>query len=582
MTTLPPEPQPVPAPPPSAHQRVLAAFERIAEADRPEAWIRLRTMAEVLVDAKAVDERVRAGEDLPLAGTVLAVKDLIDVAGLPTTAGCPGFSRSPVRSATVLARLTGAGAVVLGKTNLDQFGSGLTGTRSPYGAVGSALDPAKVAGGSSSGSAVAVGLGIADLALGTDTGGSGRVPAALNAVVGLKPTIGLVPRTGVYPASPSFDCVSVFARSLALGQRALAVMTGPDGQDPAVREWPGDVRLGAGARPRVAIPDEAGLAPLTAPARKAFDVAVTSLEASGAVVQTVDISVFFEAGKLLYGSALVAERYASAGEVLAAEPEGADPTVAAIVAAAGRYRAQALVTARTKMTELRSAARAVLAGYDALLLPTVPDHPDLAEALADPVGVSERLGTYSTFVNVLDLAAITVPVSPGDRRPFGVTVATRAFEDQIGIDLAAVLTGEQAAEPYPSEGADVVVFGAHLRGQPLHEKLRDARFAGPVRTVEHYRMVLLDGTAPVQPGVVPGAAALDGERWRLSPAAFGRFAAELSAPFVLGRVALEDGSTPLAVLCDPAAAEGAESLDRYESWRGYLRFVSTAVPRSPG
>ncbi|MBB4682769.1 allophanate hydrolase [Amycolatopsis jiangsuensis] len=580
MTALPPEPPPIAAPPPSAHERVLAAFERLAAAERPEAWICLRTMDEVLVDAKAVDERVRAGEDLPLAGTVLAVKDLIDLAGLPTTAGCPGFSRTPVTSATVVTRLTGAGAVVLGKTNLDQFASGLTGTRSPYGVPGSALDPAKVAGGSSSGSAVAVGLGIADLALGTDTGGSGRVPAALNAVVGLKPTIGLVPRTGVYPASPSFDCVSVFARSLTLGQRALAAMTGPDGQDPAVRAWPSDLRLAAGDRPRVAIPDTAALSALTPPARQAFHVAVASLEASGAVLEPVDLTVFFEAGELLYGSALVAERYASAGEVLAGGPEGADPTVSAIVAAAGRHPAHELAGVWGRVAGLRAAARSVLAGYEALLLPTVPDHPDIVDALADPVGVSARLGRYSTFVNVLDLAAVTVPVAPGDRSPYGVTVVTRAFEDQVGIDLAAVLTGEQAAEPYPAEGADVVVFGAHLRGQPLHDRLRGARFLGPVRTAERYRMVLLAGTVPAQPGVLPGAATLDGERWRLSPAAFGRFAAELPAPFLLGRVELEDGSTPLAVRCDPA--DGAEGLDRYESWRGYLRFVSTDGPRSPG
>ncbi|MGW4485560.1 allophanate hydrolase [Amycolatopsis sp. NPDC004368] len=579
MTTLPPEPEPVPVPPPSAHQRVVAAFERLAQVDRPELWISLRTLGEVLVDAKAVDERVRAGEDLPLAGTVLAVKDLIDVAGLPTTAGCPGFSRVPVTSATAVTRLTGAGAVVLGKTNLDQFGSGLAGTRSPYGAVASAGDPQKVAGGSSSGSAVAVALGIADLALGTDTAGSGRVPAALNAVVGLKPTLGLVPKTGVFPASPSFDCVSVFASSLTLGQRALAVLTGPDGVDPSARGWPADVRLGAGEHPRVAVPDSAGLAALSGPARRAFGVAVASLTAAGAVIEPIDLSVFFEAGALLYGSALVAERYASAGELLAAKPEGANPTVTGLVAAAGTHLAHELADAQGRVAHLRAAARDVLGSCDALLLPTVPDHPDLGEALADPLGVSARLGTYSAFVNVLDFAAVTVPVAPGDKRPFGVTIAVRAFEDQIALDLAAVLTGEQAREPYPPEGVDLVVFGAHLRGQPLHEDLRGARFVAPVQTTEQYRMVLLD-TDPPQPGVLPGRASLDGELWRLSPATFGRFAATLRPPFVLGHVELDDGTTPLAVLCPPTTT--APPLDRYESWRGYLRFVSTAGSRSVG
>ncbi|MEU4671969.1 allophanate hydrolase [Amycolatopsis sp. NPDC023774] len=581
MTTLPPEPEPVPVPPPSSHQRVVAAFERLAQVDRPELWISLRTLEEVLVDAKSVDERVRAGEHLPLAGTVLAVTDLIDVAGLPTTAGGPGFSQLPVTSATAVTRLTGAGAVVLGKTNLARFASGPAGTRSPYGPVASAGDPQKVAGGSSSGPAVAVALGIADLALGTDTAGSGRVAAALNAVVGLKPTLGLVPKTGVLPTSPSFDCVSVFASSLTLGQRALAVLTGPDGQDASVREWPADVRLGAGERPRVAIPDDAGLAALCGPARRAFGVAVASLEASGAVIEPIELGLFFEAGELLCSSVLVAERHALAGDVLAGKPEGGDPTAAGVFAAAGTHLAHELADAHGQVAGLRAAAREALGECDALLLPTVTDHPDLGEALADPVGVSARLGTYSAFVNVLDLAAVTVPVAPGDQRPFGVTIAVRAFEDQIALDLAAVLTGEQASEPYPAEGTDLVVFGAHLRGQPLHDELRGARFVAPVRTAERYRMVLLD-TEPPQPGVIPGSEPLDGELWRLSPAGLGRFAAALPEPFVLGHVELEDGSTSLAVLCPPAATRGAPNLDRYESWRGYLRFASTAGLRSPG
>ncbi|HWD02971.1 MAG TPA: allophanate hydrolase [Amycolatopsis sp.] len=578
MTTLPLEPEPAPIAPPSAHRRVVAAFERLAQVDRPELWISLRTVEEVLVDAKAVDERVRAGEDLPLAGTVLAVTDLIDVAGLPTTAGCPDFSRVPVTSATAVARLTGAGAVVLGKTNLDQFGAGLSGVCSPYGAVASAGDPDKVAGGSSSGSAVSVALGIADLALGTEAAGLG--PAALNAVLGLKPTLGLVPKTGVLPASPSFDCVSVFASRLELGRRALAAMTGPDELDPSARPWPPDARLGVGDRPRLAIPGDAALANLTAPAKQAFQEVVASLRAAGAVTAPIDLGPFFAAGQLLYGSALVAERYASAGEFLAGAPDGADPTVSGLIEAAGTHLAHELIEAQARMRQLRAAARDALSGFDALVLPTVPDHPDLSEALADPIGVAARLATYTAFVNTLDLAAVTVPVRPGDARPYGVTIATRAFEDQVALDLAGLLMGEPT-KPYPPDGVDLVVFGAHLRGQPLHGLLHGARFTGPARTAERYRMVLLD-TEPAQPGVVAGDTAVDGERWRLSPAAFGRFAATLAEPFVLGPVALEDGSAPLGLLCRPDAAAGAPDLGRYESWRGYLRFLSTAGPRSRG
>ncbi|WP_037362819.1 allophanate hydrolase-related protein [Amycolatopsis orientalis] len=433
MTTLPPEPDPVPVPPPSSHERVRTAFERLAKADRPELWVSVRTMEEVLVEAKTVDERVHAGEDLPLAGIV-----------------CATDSDAPP------ARLIDAGAVLLGTTVADPENA-------------------------------AVGLEIVDLALNS----SAREIAAPPGVLTLKPTRGLIP-------GPT---VSVSAQRLATAQRAVAAMLGPDGLDPAVREWPADVRLAAGQHPRLGIPAEASL-PL--PARRVFDVAAASLEASGAVLVPVDVSALYGAGNVL-------------------------------------------------------GTRSLLADLDALLLPTV--------------------GVQDTTLNALDLAAVTVP---GDRRPYGITIVTRAFEDQIGIDLASVLTGETSPDPYPCESVDVVVFGAHLCGQPLHDELHGARFGGLVRTAERYRMVLLDGVTPPQPGVLPGSSGVDGERWRLSPAAFGRFAAGLASPFVLGPVELDDGSSPLAVLCEPAAAAGGEGLDRYASWRGYLRFISTGGPRFAG
>jgi allophanate hydrolase len=477
VNTLPPDPDPVPTVPPTASERVIAAFERVSAVDRPELWSTLRAVEDVLVDAKAVDERVKAGEDLPLAGTVFAVPELIDVAGQPS-------GRSvPEASATVVSRLTAAGAVVLGKTGPA--------------AVASAWDRTKAGG---RGAAVAVALGVVDLALST----AGAVPAALNAVVALKPTRGLLPMTGVRAC----EGVSVYANGLVAGRRALALMTGPDGVSPS-RTWPADVRLGAGERPRIAYLDDL---PVGEAAALAFESVVQRLTAAGAVLRPVSFR---------------------------------DPTF-----------------------------------EDALLLPTVPDHPDLAEALADPAAVQHRLAGCTAFANLLDLAAVTVPVRPGDRRPFGVTFLTRAFEDQIGLDLAAVCTDEPLT-PYPEPGEDVVVFGAHLRGQPLNARLTElgARFTRPVRTAERYRMVLLD-TEPPQPGVLAGDSVLDGERWRLSPAAFERFAATLEAPFVLDRVELEDGSRPLAVRCDPEA--DGTGLDRYESWRGYVRFASTAGPRDPG
>ncbi|MFE0026126.1 amidase family protein [Amycolatopsis sp. NPDC059021] len=472
MNTIPPDPEPVPSPPPSAHQRVLAAFERIAELDRPEIWTTLRAQEDVLVDAKAVDERIRAGEELPLAGSLLAVKEGIDVAGLPTVAARPSSSSLPEVSATAVSRLTAAGAVVLGKTDPRQL----------------AADPLDVA----SGVAVAVSLGIVDLSLGTDLTGAGRVPAALNGVVGLKPTPGLVPVTGI-SLERSCDGVAVFARGLVEAQRAVGLMTGPD-----CRAWPADVRFGAGEHPRLAVPDDDWLRSLAAPARLALGTAAAALRASGVVVEPCSLKAFREAGE-----------------------------------------------------------KRVWEGHDALLLPTLPEHPDVA--------------------------AVRVPSRPGEQGPSGVTVVTRAFDDQLALDLAAVLTGEPPSL-CSAPAADLVVFGAHLRGQPLNTRLvaLGARFMSPVRTAERYRMVLLP-TEPPQPGVVPaGDNGLDGERWRLSPAALGRFAADLPEPFVLGRIELEDGTCPQAVLCEASAADGAEDLARYESWRGYLRFVSTAGPRDPG
>ncbi|WP_181776949.1 amidase family protein [Amycolatopsis pittospori] len=541
MTTLPPEPEPTPVPPPSSYQRVKAAYDRISEVDRPDVWITLRALEDVLVDAKAVDERVRAGADLPLAGTLVAVSDVIDVAGLPTAGEdvcCVG--------APAVSRLAAAGAVVVGKTNRDRYGGDLKDTHSPYGAVSAALNTAKVSGSASSGAAVAVALGLVDLAVGTDTGGAGRVPASLNGIVGMKPTLGLVPKTGVAPCGG----VALFARSLTLGQRALGLMTGPDGIDPLARDWPPDVRLSAGDRPRVAIPGSDTLTALSLPSRSAFLGAVSALRASGAVVETVEVSALLSMGDLLRDDGFTADRQ--------------------------------------RVAEAAMLALRLLSDYDALVLPTVTDHPELAEALSDPDGVAKRLETFTAFVNLLDLAAVTVPASPSDLGPYGVSVVVRPFDDQVAIDLAAVLTDEQADSPYPAPGADLVVFGAHLRGQPLNEHLvtAGARFTGLVQTGEGYRMLLLP-TEPPQPGVVPVSATgehtmLSGERWRLSPAALGAFAATLPAPFVLGRIRLDDGETPLAVLCDQAATAAAPELTRYQCWRAYLRFVSTAGPRDLG
>jgi allophanate hydrolase len=555
-------------------ERIRAAYRRIAEVDRPEVWITLRAEEDLLTEAKQLEQRLAEGARPPLAGLLLAVKDNIDVAGLPTTAACPSYAYTAAASATAVRRLTEAGALVLGKTNLDQFATGLVGTRSPYGAVRHATRPDRISGGSSSGSAVAVALGIADLALGTDTAGSGRVPAALHGLVGLKPTRGLVPTTGVVPAARSYDCVSVFAATVQMAQRAVALMTGADGTDPTARAWPATTRLAAGPAPVLAVPSPSGLAPLSGAARAAFRAAVARLVEAGAVSREIDIAPFLAAAALLYGGALVAERYAAVGAFLAGRPRDADPTVSGIILAAEALPAYRLAADQARLDRCKMAAAAALAGFDALLLPTTVGHPTLAEVAADPVGANSRMGTYTNFVNLLDMAAVAVPAGTADGSPFGVTVITEAFGDQIGLDLAALLTGERLDTVMPDTGVDLVVFGAHLRGQPLNGQLTalGARFAGPARTASCYRMVALPGEPP-KPGVLraeAGGAALPGERWTLSPAALGQFLAALPPPMSLGAVELADGEHVLGFQCDPVSAGQGQDITRYGGWLQWL------------
>src|SRR3954449_10113119 len=448
----------------SAVARVRAAYARIAEADRPEVWIALRPEDEALEDAARVDARAAAGEELPLAGATLAIKDNIDVAGIPTTAGCPAFAYVPQASAPAVERLVAAGAIVLGKTNLDQFATGLVGTRSPYGAVRDARRPDRISGGSSSGSAVAVALGMAELALGTDTAGSGRVPAAFQGLVGIKPTRGLVPTLGVVPACRTLDCVTVLARELAPAERAMALMSGPAAGDPTSRTWPADAPLGMRPAPRVGIPAGGQLEALGAGYASAFGAAVARLAEAGAQLVEIDLEPFLAAARLLYDGAFVAERHAAVGAFVRAHRDAVDPTVGAIIDAAGDLRAHALVSDGERLERLRLDAATQLAALDTLLVPTAPGQPTLAEVAADPVGVNSRMGTYTNFCNLLDLCAVAVPAGTveGDATEgpaqFGVTVVGRPFADALVAGVARRVV--EPVEPPALQAGDLPV--------PLH------------------------------------------------------------------------------------------------------------------
>jgi allophanate hydrolase len=598
----------------SAVARVTAAYAAIDAVGRPEVWITLRLAAEALAEAAAVDAAVAAGEQLPLAGLVAAVKDNIDVAGLPTTAGAPSYEYLPVRDATAVARLRGAGAVVIGKTNLDQFATGLVGTRSPYGAVRNAWDPAKISGGSSSGSAVAVALGLVDFALGTDTAGSGRVPAALNGIVGLKPTRGVIPCTGVVPACRSLDCVTVFAASVALAKKAVAVMAGPDGVDPLATllgsrprggwqsrgGWqpgggrPRDADVGQ-AQVRLAVPLPSQLAGLANGWAEAFDAAVARLRAAGAEIVPLDIAPMLEAATLLYGGSFVAERYTAVGDHVREHPEliggDLDPVVATIILNAAKHGAAGYFADRERLDQLAARAAVALDGCDALLTPTTTLHPTIAEVREDPVGVNARLGTYTNFANLLDLAALAVPAGPVAGLPFGIMLTGPAGSDARLAEIAArydqadvvpASAGSPSIDPASVDlaGVDLLVVGAHLSGQPLNHELLEAggTLLGPAATAPAYRLYALD-TQPPKPGLVrvgplpaaPAAAgaSIAGEVWRLPATGLARFMTGLAAPMAIGRVGLDDGRDVLGFLCEPVAVSGAADITRFGGWRAW-------------
>ncbi|MGK8487852.1 allophanate hydrolase [Nocardia asiatica] len=570
-------PQGVPGNPADPVERVAAAYRRIAEVDRPEVWITLRPEHEVAAEAAVLAQRLAAGETLPLAGILVAVKDNINVAGLPTTAACPEFAYLPEVTAAAVERLIAAGALVLGKTNLDQFATGLVGTRSPYGAVRNALHPELVSGGSSSGSAAAVALGLADIGVGTDTAGSGRVPAALHGIVGIKATLGVIPAHGTVPACADYDAVTVFAADLDLAVTAAAVMAGPEPRDPRSRTWPADVRLAAPLAPRVAVPRAEDLAALSEPYREAFARTVAAVADTDAKTEEIDISVLLDAARLLYDGALVAERYAAVGAFLDTNPSGADPTVAAIIGAARAQTGPAFAADLDALARAKAAAAELLRGFDALLLPTTTEHPSIAAVRADPVGINRRMGTYTNFCNLLDMAAVAVPgASTADGAPFGVMLVTPAFADQVAIDLAARLLGLESAPLLVDHGVDLAVFGAHLRGQPLHWQLEQlgARFLGDIRTTDAYRLTALD-TTPPKPGLVrhgPGrGAAIEGELFRVSAAGLGGFLAELPAPMALTSIELADGRAVVGWTCAYDAARAATDITHHGSWREYLR-----------
>lgn len=556
------------------------------DADNQPTWI--RRFSDEESTALAVREGGNPGEG-PLAGIRFAVKDNIDIADVPTTAGFPPRATQPATAtATVVRRLIRAGAAPAGKTNLDQFATGLVGSRSPYGACHAAGHPRHVSGGSSSGSAVAVAGGEVELALGTDTAGSGRVPAAFNGLVGLKPTRGLLPTTGVVPACRSLDCVSVFTRTVAEARAALGVLAGFDPADPYSRAQPGHLPLIA-AEPRViAVP--AGPLDLDPLHREAWDAALAHARKVADEVVEVDVEPFLAAARLLYQGPWLAERFRAIAPMLGAsglDHDALDPSVHRVLAAADSITAADAFAGFERLAELRRASEPVWQIADALLLPTTPTHPTLAEVAADPITVNSRLGAYTNFVNLLDLCAVAVPAGlRADGLPFGVQLIAPAFADRPLLDLAARWTGETSGAPGtvppPPGWTRLAVVGAHLSGLALNGQLLElgARLIRRTRTAPDYRLFRLPGPGPARPGLYRSGAAPDSaphspdgipiEIWELSHQAVGALLDTVPAPLGFGRLALAAGGDTLGFVAHGAVPDGALDITRFGGWRAHL------------
>lgn len=514
----------------------------------------------------------------PLQGLTFALKDNIDYAGVPTTAGCPAFAYTPAKHAFVVDALERAGAVAVGKTNLDQFATGLVGVRSPYGACASVFNAEYVSGGSSSGSAVAVATKQVDFALGTDTAGSGRVPAAFNGIVGWKPSRGLLSASGVVPACRSLDCVSVFTRDIATARRVFDAAVVFDEQDPFARPYtpagfpwsPAAFRFGYLREDQREFFGDTAAAAL-------YAKSLERLAAVGGVPVEIDYAPFREAAQLLYAGPWVAERRAALGAFLTQHADDVHPVVRQIIMGADRYSAVDAFVASYQLAAARRRTEPVWAQVDVLALPTAGTIYKIADVERDPVALNTNLGYYTNFVNLLDLAALAVPAGMrADGLPFGISLMGPAMSDVALMELGARFLGESWAAATPPGCVAISVVGAHLTGMPLNHELtsRGGRLLATTKTSAPYRLFHLAGTQPPKPGLRrspefagPG---IELEVWALPVAAFGAFVAGVPAPMGIGMVELADGSWVKGFLCEAYALEGAKEITEFGGWRGYL------------
>lgn len=552
----------------------IAAYDAI----QPQVWISRATAEDLLAQARAVDVRIAAGEVLPLAGVPFAAKDNIDVAGLQTTAACPAFAYAPAEDATVIARLKAAGAICVGKTNLDQFATGLVGTRSPYGAPRNAYNRDYVSGGSSSGSAIAVAAGLVPIALGTDTAGSGRVPAAFNHLIGFKPTKGRWSTKGLVPACRSIDCITVFACDTIDARLVDHTLAGFDVGDPWSRQLTeaplSPMRIGVPRRDQRAFFGDGE-------SEFFYDQALATLAQAAEVVE-IDIAPLLEAAQLLYGGPWVAERTAAIAALLKDNPDAVDPTVRTVVEAGWDKTAVELWNGVYRMAELKRQADQLWQCVDLLAFPTTGTTYRVAELAVAPVALNSNLGFYTNFVNLLDMAAVAVPAGVRQNGTgFGITLIGPAATDRALLDAADRWLAAANLSPPPPldlEGkmqtVKLAVVGAHLEGMPLHWQLtsRNAKFVGAFETAPTYKLYAIANSVPPKPALVfdESGAAIKLEVYELGLAEFGSFTVEVPPPLAIGTVTLADGSSVKGFVAEPRALAGAEDITHLGGWRAYI------------
>ncbi len=570
---------------------VEEVYRRIAAVGDPGIFIHLRPKAEMLAEAAALGA---FDPDKPLWGIPFAAKDNIDLSGTPTTAACPAYEYSPSEDAHAIAKLKSAGALCFGKTNLDQFATGLVGVRSPFQVPRNSIDPAMPPGGSSSGSAVSVGHGFMSFALGTDTAGSGRIPAALNNIVGLKPTLGTVSATGLVPACRTLDTISVFALTVEDAVTAYAAMAGYDAADAYSRPFPAPAIAPKPPRFVVGVPT-----PETreffgdAVQQASFERTLDRLATLGAELREVDFTPLYRVAEMLYEGAWVAERYAAIEDLISTRPEALHPVTRQIISAAEKLSAADAFKGIYRLADLRRTAEPSLEGLDMLCVPTFPTFYTLADLEADPIGPNSRYGTYTNFVNLLDMSGIAVPVAArSDGRPGSVTLLARAGRDGEIAGVASALmqaeaptlgaTGKAlpkvleatAATPRADETM-IAMVGAHMSGLPLNKEVTalGGRFLREAQTAPLYRFYKLAGDPPMRPGLVrvgAGGASIALELWALPTSAVGSFLKGVPSPLGFGTIQLADGATTTGFLCESAGVEGGEDISAHGGWRTFL------------